>query len=176
MTPVGGSSWSPNGTYTLGASSTTNFTVSTLSGASVTLNDTGPCTTPGLAVVAPSNPGSCVLAFVSPGANGYAGVSQKYNVTIGLGQQTGTVAAPLSGHINKGRTIVLDAPGQSDTNAGQTINWRITSGKNVCALSFPANGSVTLKMKKKGSCTVVGSAPAVPNEWNAYSITRTYRA
>ena len=175
VTPAGGSTWSPNGTYVLGASSTTNFNVSTLSGAKVTLNDSGPCTAPGLAVVTPASTANCTLSFVSAGGNGYAPVTQTYNVTVGLGQQTATLAAPQSGKVNVGRTLILESPGQTDTNAGQNITWKVTTSKKICALGFPADGSVTVKIKKKGNCTVQGSAPAVPGVWAAYSVTRTYR-
>lgn len=176
VTPAGGTTWSPNGTYVLNASSTTNFNVSTLSGSKVTLIDSGPCTSPGLSVVTPASTASCILSFVSAGGNGYAPITQNYNVTVGLGQQTATLAAPQSGKVNVGKTITLESPSQSDTNAGQNITWKITAGKNkVCSLVFPSSGAVKLKMKKKGTCTVVGSAPAVPNVWAAYSVTRSYQ-
>lgn len=176
VTPAGGSTWAPNGTYVLGASSTTNFNVSTLSGAKVSLNDSGPCTSPGLSVVTPASTGSCVLSFVSAGGNGYAPITQNYTVTVGLGQQTATLAAPQSGKVNVGKTLTLESPTQSDTNAGQNITWKITAGKNkVCSLVFPNSGAVKLKIKKKGTCTVVGSAPGVPNVWAAYSVTRSYK-
>ena len=176
VTPAGGTSWSPNGTYVLNASSTTNFNVSTLSGSKVTLNDSGPCTSPGLLVITPASTASCILSFVSAGGNGYAPATQNYNVTVGLGQQTATLAAPQSGKVNVGKTLTLESPSQGDTNAGQNITWKITAGKSkICSLVFPSSGAVNLKMKKKGTCTVVGSAPGVPNVWSAYSVTRSYK-
>jgi len=178
VTPAGGTTWSPNGTYVLSASSTTNFNVSTLSGSKVTLTDSGPCTTPGLSVVTPASTASCILSFVSAGGNGYAPVTQNYNVTVGLGQQTANIAAPQSGRVNVGRTLILASAGQY-TNAGSYISWKITTSRSICKLGFPpgigASGPVTLKIKKKGTCTVVGSAPGVPNVWAAYSVTRSYK-
>jgi hypothetical protein len=35
-------------------------------------------------------------------------------------------------------------------------------------------GSFKLSLVKKGKCTVKGSAPAISNQWNAYSTTRNY--
>ena len=97
-------------------------------------------------------------------------------MTVGLGQQTATLAAPQSGKVNVGKTLTLESPSQGDTNAGQNITWKITAGKSkICSLVFPSSGAVNLKMKKKGTCTVVGSAPGVPNVWSAYSVTRSYK-
>jgi hypothetical protein len=77
--------------------------------------------------------------------------------------------------VTKGRTYVLESPAQIDTNAGQNISWKITKGKNsICKLVYPKSGSVNLKMIKKGTCNVKGTAPGVPNMWAPYTVTRSY--
>jgi hypothetical protein len=149
---------------------------STLSGSPVTLTETGPCSVSGLTITVPVASGQCNIQASSPGGRGYAPVSYGYTVLPTLGNQTATLAAPLSGKLTKGRTYVIETPGQVDTNAGQNISWKITQGKNsVCKLGYPADGSVTLKMVKKGVCNIRGTAPGVPNQWNPYVVTRSYR-
>lgn len=175
LTQPGFGTWSPNGTYTLPNGSSTTMTASTLSGAPVTLTETGPCVVSGLTITVPVGNGQCNIQAKSAGGAGYAGVTYGYTVNAGLGQQTATVAAPLSGKIAKGRTVLLEAPGQSDTNAGQNIGWKITKGKGVCRINYPADASVTLTKLKKGSCTVKGFAPGVPGQWAPFTVMRTYK-
>jgi len=176
LTQPGFGTWSPNGTYSLPGATSTTMTASTLSGAPVTLTETGPCTVSGLTITMPPGGGQCNIQAKSAGGNGYGPVTYGYTVTGGVGQQTATISAPLSGKVNKGRTIILEAPGQSDTNAGQNINWTITQGKGkVCKLIYPNDGSVNLKMSGRGTCTVQGSAPGIPNQWAPYQVTRSYR-
>lgn len=177
LTQPGFGTWAPNGTYTLGNGTSFTFTASTLSGAPVTLKNTGPCNNAGLTLTIDSGNGTCSLVATSPGGNGFAAVSQGYTVNMVPGQQTANIVAPQSGRVNVGRTLTLEGAGQSDTNAGQNVNWRITKGRNtVCRLRFPSNGSVTLRMEKRGTCNVVGQAPAVPNQWAALRVQRNYVA
>ena len=153
----------------------TTMTASSLANAPVTLTETGPCTVSGLTITTPVGGGQCNIQAKSNGGNGYAPVTYGFTVNVGLGQQTATISAPLSGKVNKGRTLILEAPGQSDTNAGQNINWSITKGKgSVCKLVYPNDGSVNLKMTGKGKCTVKGYAPGIPNQWAPYQVMRTY--
>ena len=169
--------WNPTGTYTLGNGSSFAFQASTLSGAAVTLSETGPCQVAGLTITVPTGSGQCNLVASSPGGNGYAAVQYGYTVNLIPGMQTATLVAPPSGNVNKGKTLTLESPGQQDTNAGQNITWKITKGKGkVCTLAFPSNGSVTLKLLKKGQCTIKGSAPGIAGQWNPYTVTRSYRA
>ena len=111
----------------------------------------------------------------SPGANGYAPVTYTYNINLVPGQQTATVSAPVSGGYKVGRVLVLESPNQQDTNAGQNINWTVKKpGKSVCQILYPSTGAVTLKIKKKGTCTVIGSAPGVPGQWQKFQTARNY--
>jgi hypothetical protein len=176
LTQPGYGTWAPNGTYPLGNGSTFAFVASTLSGAGVVLTESGPCQVSGLTLVVDEGSGQCNLVASSSGGNGYAPVQQGYTVTMVPGTQTAVLAAPQSGKINVGKTITLATSSQGETNAGQNITWKITSGKNsVCSLKFPSSGAVKLKMLKKGTCNVKGSAPGVSGQWNAYSITRSYK-
>lgn len=167
--------WAPGGTYTLGNGSNFTFQASTLSGAAVTLSETGPCQVSGLTITVPVGSGTCNLRASSPGANGYAPTTAGYTVNLIPGVQQASVVAPQSGRFKVGRVLVLEAPGQADTNAGQNITWNVQKGgKAVCKLLYPDNGSVTVRIAKKGQCTVVGRAPGVPGQWQPFSVTRTY--
>ncbi|MEI6361281.1 MAG: Ig-like domain repeat protein [Actinomycetes bacterium] len=175
LTQPGFGIWAPNGTYNMGTGSSFTFLASTLSGAGVTMKNNGACTNNGLTLTVSTGSGVCTLSVSSPGGNGYGPVTQNYVVNQIPGPQTATVAAPQSGKLTKGRTYVLESPAQADTNAGQNISWKITKGKNsVCKLVYPNSGAVNVKMLKKGTCNVKGSAPGVPNMWNPYTVTRSY--
>ncbi len=168
--------WSPNATYTLGQGTSFTFQAGTLSGAPVTLSDTGPCTTSGLTLTVGVASGQCIVIAKSAGGNGYGPVTQNYTVTPGLGTQTAALNAPLSGKVKAKQTIVLQTPAQGTTNAGQEINWTVAkSSRAVCALAFPSSGAVNLKFKKHGFCTVNATAAGIPNQWNPFSLTRTYQ-
>ena len=167
--------WAPNGTYTRGNGTSITFQASTLSGAGVTLTENGPCTVNGLTLNVNDGSGQCALIATSPGAPGYAAVTQRYTVNLVPGQQTATLAAPPSGRFSKGRTIRLQSPSQGVTNADQNVSWRVTSGGNRCVLRYPANGSVTLQLRRPGTCTVVARASAVPGEWQSFRLERSYR-
>ena len=177
LTQPGFGTWAPNGTYRIPNGTTVTFSASSLSGSPVTLSETGPCQVNGLTLVVDTPNAQCNLVASTAGGNGYAPARVGYTVLTGVGQQTANVNPPISGRVNKGRAIVLEGPGQGDTNAGQNIVWRVQKGsKSVCKLGFPADGSVTVKLTKSGQCTVVGSAPGVPGQWSPYRISRTYRA
>ena len=168
--------WNPNGTYTLGNGSSFAFQASTLSGAAVTLSESGPCQVSGLTITIDTGSGQCNLVATSPGGNGYRGVQQGYTVSIIPGNQTAALAAPNSGNFSKGRTIRLQNPAQGQTNAGQNITWRITNGSNRCRIRYPSSGAVNLQLQRAGTCTVVARAPGVAGQWNQFRLERSYRA
>lgn len=175
LTQPGYGTWAPNGTYSLPNGSSTTMQASSISGSAVTLTETGPCQVSGLTITVPVGSGTCNIQARTAGSNGYAPVTFGYTVNAVPGQQTAVIAAPQSGKVAKGRTIVLETPDQVDTNAGQNINWKITKGKgSVCKLVYPNDGSVNLKMTGKGKCTVKGYAPGIPNQWAPYQVMRTY--
>lgn len=169
--------WTANGSYTLGNGSSFAFQASTLSGAPVTLSETGPCSVSGLTITVPVGSGVCNLQASSPGGNGYAPVTFGYTVNLIPGVQTADVNPPPSGRFKVGRVILLESPGQADTNAGQNIGWTIQkkgAGRKHCKLLYPDNGSVTLRITAKGSCTVIGRAPGVAGQWQPFRTARTY--
>jgi hypothetical protein len=176
LTQPGFGTWAPNGVYTLGNGTTFTFQASTLSGAAVVLKNTGACTNTGLTLTIPQGSGTCNLVATSPGGPGYAPVSQGYTVSMVPGRQTATLAAPNSGNFSTGRTIRLQNPAQGRTNAGQTVHWRVTSGGSRCRITYPSNGAVNVQLRKRGQCTVVATAAAVPNQWASFRLQRTYTA
>ena len=176
LTQPGFGTWAPNGTYSLGNGSSFVFQASTLSGAAVTLTESGPCQVSGLSITIDTGSGQCNLVATSPGGSGYAGVQQGYTVSMVPGLQTVTLAAPTSGKVNAGSTLTLQKASQGETNQGQHITWTITKGKNsVCKLVFPNNGAIKLKIMKKGYCNVKAKAPGVSGQWNAFVLTRNYQ-
>jgi hypothetical protein len=176
LTQPGFGSWAPNGVYTLGNGSSFTFQATTLSGAAITLKNTGACSNSGLTLTIPVGSGTCNLVATSPGGAGYAPVSQGYTVNMVPGQQTATLAAPNSGRFSVGRTVRLQNPSQGRTNAGQNVRWRVTSGGSRCRITYPSSGAVNVQLRKAGQCTVVGTAPAVANQWAAFRLQRTYTA
>lgn len=168
--------WNAGGTYTLGNGSSFAFQATTLSGAGVTLTESGPCQVSGLTITIDTGSGQCNLVATSPGGNGYRGVQQGYTVSIIPGNQTAALAAPNSGNFSKGRTIRLQNPSQGQTNAGQNVTWRVTSGGNRCRIRYPSNGAVNLQLQRAGTCNVVARAPGVAGQWNQFRLERSYRA
>ena len=168
--------WNPGGTYTLGNGSSFAFQATTLSGAGVTLSESGPCQVSGLTITIDTGSGQCNLVATSPGGNGYRGVQQGYTVSIIPGNQTAALAAPNSGNFSKGRTIRLQNPSQGQTNAGQNVTWRVTSGGNRCRIRYPSSGAVNLQLQRAGTCNVVARAPGVAGQWNQFRLERSYRA
>ena len=174
LTQNGVGPWAPNGSYTLGAG-TYQFTATSISGAQVRVGETGPCSWSGYTLTVPTG-GQCNIQAATNGGNGYAPVSQGYTVTAGAGTQTAALAAPNSGKVNYKKIIKLETPSQGTTNANQSVLWTVAKkSKSVCALTFPADGSVNLKFKARGFCTVTATAPGVPGQWNPFVLQRSYQ-
>jgi len=178
LTQPGYGNWVAGQTYSLPAGSSTTFAASTLSGAGATLATNGGCTVSGLTLITPNSSATCGLTAVSPGGNGYAGTTQSYTVTVSGGStvQDADLSWPNNRRIPRGRAVTLAGPGESVTNAGQPVSFRISNpaGRRACALSYPADGSVVLRKRTNRPCTVIASAPAA-GSFNAYRETRTYR-
>lgn len=169
--------WAPNGVYTLPMGTSITFQTSTLSGAAVTLSDTGPCNLSGNTLVVDVAQGQCNLIATSPGGPGYAPVKFGYTVLPAPGNQTAALAAPATGSsLQRGRTVRLETAAQGQTNAGQVINWTVLkNSRSICRLRFASSGAVNLQLQKAGTCNVRATAPAVPNQWNAYRLDLRYR-
>ncbi len=176
LTQPGVGPWAPNGNYSLGNGTVFTFQASTLSGAAVTLTESGPCQVSGLTLTVDTGSGQCNLMASSSGGSGYAPVQQGYTVSMVPGQQTATLAAPNSGRFSVGRTVRLQNPAQGATNAQQNVTWRVTSGGNRCRLVYPSSGAVNVRLVRAGQCTVVARAADVPGSWQAFRLSRTYTA
>ncbi len=171
----GWGAWANGGSYNMGNGSNFAFQASTLSGAPVSLTETGPCQISGLTLSVNSGSGNCNMKASSPGGNGYAGVTYGYNINLVPGIQTAKISAPPSGRFKVGRVLVLESPNVVDTNAGQNIDWKIKKGgKKYCTLLYPNTGAVTLRMKNKGTCTVIGKAPGISGQWQPFKTARNY--
>lgn len=174
LTPSGQPSWQTTSANVLLNGQRLTMNASTLSGNSVTLTTAKPCILQGSVLTANQGSGSCTLTAQSNGGNGYGMVTQTYAVNLDPGVQTANLSAPDSGKVNAGKVVLLLKPGVR-TNANRTIVWRVTSGSNICKLIFPSDGSVKLQGQRNGSCTVVASANAVKNQWQAYREQLNYR-
>ncbi len=171
----GWGAWANGGSYNMGNGANFAFQASTLSGAPISLTETGPCQVSGLTLSVNSGSGACNMKASTPGGNGYAGVTYSYNINLVPGIQTAKISAPPSGRFKVGRVLVLESPNVTDTDAGQNISWKIKKGgKKYCALLYPSNGAVTLRIKGKGTCTAIGSAPGVAGQWQPFTTARNY--
>ncbi len=171
----GWGAWANGGSYNMGNGSNFVFQANTLSGAPVSLTETGPCQVSGLTLSVNSGSGACNMKASTPGGNGYAGVTYSYSINLVPGIQTAKISAPPSGRFKVGRVLVLESPNATDTDAGQNITWKIKKGgKKYCALLYPNSGAVTLKVKGKGTCTAIGSAPGVAGQWQPFTTARNY--
>jgi hypothetical protein len=174
LTQAGGPTWVPGNSYQIANGTTVSFSATSSSGAAVTLSDTGPCTIAGLSISAAQGNGGCILTASTPGGNGYAPGSKQYTIVLVPGTQAPRVQPPTSGRIKLGKRFTLEGPGNNDTNAGQNMSWRVTSGRANCRLLFPANGAVRLRAESVGRCNVRAVAPAVPGQWNRLVLNRTF--
>lgn len=171
-----GTTLTPGQTYNVPNGTVISFSSSTASGSPVTFSVTGPCSISANTFTASQGNGQCRVTASSPGGNGYGPATATAVANLVPGTQTAKLAAPASGNVNVGKTVTLAKKNQVKTNAGQTISWKITSGKgSICNLSFPSDGSVKLKIVKKGTCKVQANAKAVSGQWNAYQQNWKYK-
>lgn len=175
LAPQGQGAWSPVGLYTLANGTTVTFVTSTASGSPVTLAESGPCNLSGATLVVDAGTGQCRLTASSRGGNGYGPATAIYTINLAPGTQTPLAAPRASGRVNRGSTVTLITGRNNQTNAGQDLNWRVTSGANRCRLVYPNNGSVRLRAVRNGNCNVRIVAPAVAGQWNRLVLNRTYR-
>lgn len=165
--------WVPGGTVTMANGTSETLNVTAASGQTVRLSISGPCALSGNQVVVKGVGGACTLVASTNGGNGFAATTQKYYVQTVAGTQTAKIAAPPSGSYKKGQSLTLMKIG-TKTNLGQPITWKVTSGSSYCSIT-KTSSNIKLKLKKKGTCKVKASAPAISNQWKAYSTTRSYK-
>lgn len=166
----------PGASYNGANGSTITFTATTASGAPVTYAVAGPCTLTGNTFSVTQGNGQCRVTAASTGGNGYGPASATVIVNLVPGDQAprGTIRA--SGQIPRNTNITLASRANNVTTANQRMTWRITSGSNVCRITYPSNGSVRLRATRAGSCNVRATSPAIAGQWNRMVVNRTYRA
>ena len=175
LTQPGWGTWGNGTAHVLGNGSNFPFKATTLSGAGVTLSETGPCTASGLTLKVNEGSGVCNMTASTPGGNGYQGVSYAYTINLVLGAQSATLNAPVSGRYKVKKVLVLESASEQNTSAGQTISWKLKKkGRSNCKITNRNSGAVTLEFRKKGTCTVLGRAPGVSGEWNKFKTARKY--
>ena len=164
--------WPAGSTQGLGNGQQVQLNTSSASGAPVSLTVTPPCSLNGNTLVVNGVGAPCTLTASTAGGNGFAPGSVVFTIAQGVGSQTATVNPAADGTYAKGKKLVL-APVNARTNLGKPITWKVTSGKAACKV-VQAGRSFKVNLVKTGSCTVRGSAPAVPGQWGPFSITRNY--
>ena len=175
LTQPGWGTWGNGSAHVMGNGSNFAFAATTLSGAGVTLSETGPCTVSGLTLKVNEGSGVCNMTASTPGGNGYQGVSFVYTINLVPGIQIATLNAPVSGRYKVKKVLVLETASQQNTSAGQNISWKLKKkGRSNCKIMNRDSGAVTLKILKKGTCTVLGRAPGVSGDWNTFKTARKY--
>jgi len=159
---------------TLANGETVSLNATTTGGGSPTLSVIGDCTLKGPFLTATSGSGLCTVTGTSAASGAFLGATESWPIALVPGTQTATIVAPPSGKVRVGRTVTL-ATASTRTNAGQRVVWSITSGSSRCALSTKS-GRVRLTFTRAGACNVRASASAVPGQWNAFRVTRSYTA
>jgi len=92
-----------------------------------------------------------------------------------MGTQTATLAADKAKKtIKKGSMVTVAKKTQTKTDEdyklkGKKINWSVTSGKDVCSVKTSSSGKVSVKGKKKGTCTVKAKASKVKRKYKSFT-------
>ncbi len=120
-------------------------------------------------------PKRCSFTVTTPGGGAYAPVTYTYDVALSMGTQTATLAADKAKKtIKKGSMVTVAKKTQTKTDEdyklkGKKITWSVTSGKDVCAVKTSSSGKVSVKGKKKGTCTVRAKAPKVKRKYKSFT-------
>ena len=174
VTPVGGTgAWVAGETITLANGSSLQLTAQAASRKPVSLTVDGPCSIDGTTLHVNGVGGTCVLTASTGGGDGYSPASVSFNIVTAAGVQVATISAPESGRYKVGETLTLGRA-NTKTNIGQQITWKVTVGKKLCKV-VRKGAKYKLELRKKGTCRVLASAPAVAGQWTAFAETRTYK-
>ena len=165
--------WVPGTVTTLANGADVSLGVRSASGQDVKLSIAGPCSLNGTVLHVNGVGGTCTLTASTAGGNGYAPVTVKYTVQTGTGSQTARIAAPPSGSYSRGSKLRLSRL-TAVTNVNQPVRWKVTKGRANCKV-VASGAFYKLKLVKRGTCTVRATAPAISNQWAAFSTTRFYR-
>ena len=178
--------WVNGGTYYATFGSRINFQVSSSSG----VIPNGPYVFAGQCLVTEQGsadsvfvgqaPGqTCVLTVDAAGGNGFRPSAQqvKYYVVATKGKQQPSLTPRASGKMGSGQVVHLQTKKLHSTNAGQPIKWKITQGnEKSCVLKKGKGKAVNVRLKSKGTCTVVGTSPAdSAGKWLPLKVKRTYK-
>ena len=166
--------WAPGSTTLLPNGSSTPLGVTSVSKNKVALSITGPCVLSGNSVVVRGVGGTCVLTASTQGGNGYSAVTQTYRIVPGRGTQTAKVVAPANATYNVGRSLRLGRLA-STTNIGKQVTWKVRPKYKKTCRVYTTKKNFKVKMKRPGTCVVVGKAPSVPGQWSQFKVVRTYR-
>lgn len=164
--------WPSGSTQGLANGAQVQLATSSASGAPVQLTVTGPCAISGNTLSVNGVGAPCSLVASSQGGNGFAPGSMTVTIVQGVGSQTATVNPAPSGVYRRGKVLTL-APTAALTNLGNKITWSVTAGRGVCTL-VKSGGTQKVKLARSGSCSVVGTAPAVPGQWAPFTVSRDY--
>ncbi len=165
-----------NASYRLANGASMKATISSQAGLPVNVAVVGPCsydpTTTTFSVRGVG--GNCTVTATTAGGNGYAPGKLVFIITQSAGTQTANVSAPKSGSYKVNKVLTLAKKG-TVTNLNQAITWQVTAGGSYCKVATDKYGARVLKLVKRGRCSVRGTAPEIPGQWNAYSTSRDYR-
>jgi len=174
--------WVNGGTYYAPFGSRINFQASSPSGGVINgpFAVEGQCVVSGQTLLVNFAPGqTCALSVDAAGGNGFLPSSQqvKYNVVATLGNQLPLLAPRASGKMGSDQVVHLQTANRHGTNAGQPIKWKITQGnEKSCVLAKGKGKAVNVQLKSRGTCTVVGTAPAdSAGNWQPMKVKRTYK-
>jgi len=182
---VGGDAWLPVETgNVLGYGySPVEFTTMTGEAPRITTPVDGPCQVLSTRSIPPQirmlgtaiAPKRCSFTVTTPGGGAYAPVSYTYDVALSMGTQTATLAADKAKKtIKKGSIVTVAKKTQTRTDEdyklkGKKINWSVTSGRDVCSVKTSSSGKVSLKGKKKGTCTVKAKASKAKRKYKSFT-------
>ncbi len=176
MDPVGSAGiWVPGSTITLSNGARVQLAVSSASRLKISLKVAGPCSLDGLTLQIMGVGAPCTLTASTAGGNGFAPVSQSYRVLPAPGAQTARILAPSSGYYKRGARLKLSRQA-STTNIGNQVTWRVTKATQKRCTIYRTAKLYKVKLKKRGRCRVIGTAPSVPGQWDRFVVKRTYRA
>jgi len=174
--------WVNGGTYYAPFGSRINFQASSPSGGVINgpFAVEGQCVVSGQTLLVNFAPGqTCALTVDAAGGNGFLPSSQqvKYYVVATKGNQLPSLTPRASGKMASGQVVHLQTASQHRTNAGQPIKWKITQGnEKSCVLKKGKGKAVSVQLKSRGTCTVVGTAPTdSAGNWNPMKVKRTYK-
>ena len=176
--------WVNGGSYEVPFGSTINFVATSTSGGAITgpyvYSSGAACVASGLTLTVNVSIGQiCKLGVDAVGGNDFLPSYQqvKYYVVVTAGHQQPRVMPRASGQIRSGQVVHLETASQNGTNLGQPIMWKITRGNGkACSLEKGRGKAVGVRLQNRGTCTVVGTAPADSSgTWDPLKVKRTYK-